>query len=161
MKRILLGLVAAAMGGAILVWCWNTTSRIKASASWPAADGEVVRSAVVLDSSRIRGGGYNVTYRADIHYRYVVNSKAYESNVFTFGVPHSFANRAEADAEVARLAVGRHVEVRYDPDDPATSCLQPGVVPESMRLLAWMAGAFTLAGVVSILSGILSRRRRA
>ena len=149
------------MGGAILVWCWNTTSRIKASAGWPAVDGEVVRSAVVLDSSRIRGGGYNVTYQADIHYRYVVNSKAYESNVFTFGVPHSFANRAEADAEVARLAVGRHVEVRYDPDDPATSCLEPGVVPETMRLLAWMAGAFTLAGVVSILSGILSRRRRA
>ena len=147
------------MGGAILVWCWNTTLRIKASASWPAADGEVVKSAVVLDSSRIRGGGYNVTYRADINYRYVVNSKAYESNVFTFGVPHSFANRAEADAEVARLAVGRHVEVRYDPDDPARSCLQPGVVPETLRLLAWMAGAFTLAGVVSILSGILSRRR--
>jgi hypothetical protein len=160
-KRIMLGLIAALMGGAILVWCWNTSSRIKASATWPATDGEVVRSAVALDSSRIRGGGYNVTYRADIHYRYVVNGKSYESSTFTFGVPHSFANRAEADAEVARLAVGRHVEVHYDPEDPATSCLETGVVPDTIRLLAWMAGAFTLAGIISILSGVLSRRRRA
>ena len=161
MKRMMLGLIAALMGGAILVWCWNTSSRIKASATWPATDGEVVRSAVALDSSRIRGGGYNVTYSADIHYRYVVNGKSYESSTFTFGVPHSFASRAEADAEVARLAVGRHVEVRYDPEDPATSCLETGVVPETIRLLAWMAGAFTLAGIISILSGVLSRRRRA
>lgn len=161
MRRILFGLIATVMGGAILVWCWNTTSRIKASAAWPAVDGEVVSSAVALDSSRIRGGGYNVTYRADIHYRYVVSSKSYESSTFTFGVPHSFASRAEADAEVARLAVGRHVEVRYDPSDPATSCLEPGVVPDTIKLLGWMTGAFTLAGSISILSGISSRGRRA
>ena len=42
----------------------------------------------------------------------------------------------------------------------ATSSLETGVIPDTIKLLAWMSGAFTLAGIISILSGVLSRRRR-
>ena len=160
MKRIFLGLVAVMVGGATLWWALATTSKIRASASWPTADGEVVKAAIALDSTRIRGGGYNRLYRADITYRYQANGKSYESDTFTFGVPHSYANRAEAESEVTTYAVGRHVEVHYDPSNPSTSTIHSGTVPEQFQIVTGMAGAFTLAGVLAVLSGIFSRRKR-
>jgi hypothetical protein len=160
MKRILLGLVATMVFGATLWWAMNTTSKIRASASWPATDGEVISAAVARDSTRIRGGGYNHFFRADITYRYRVNGKAYESDTFMFGVPHSFSNQAEAESEVSTYAVGRHVEVHYDPANPASATIHTGTVPEQFRIVLWMAGAGTLAGVLAVLSGFLSRRKR-
>ena len=162
MRRIALGLVAAVMGIWMLWWSMSTTSRIRASASWPMTDGEIIRSVVERDSTRIRGGGYNHFFRTDITYRYQVAGKSYESDTFTFGTSHTFHTQAEADAEVAFLAVGRHVEVRYDPSDPKTSTVRPGTVPENFRVINWMAGALAVAGSVSLLWGIFSflKRRR-
>ena len=160
LRRVLFGLIAAAMGVWMLWWSLSTTARIRASASWPAADGEIIRSVVARDSSRIRGGGYNHYFRAEITYRYQVAGKPYESDTFTFGTSHTFHTQAEAEAEVAFYAVGRHVEVRYDPSDPATSSVRPGTVPDTFKLITWMAAAFALAGMISLLSGIFSFRKR-
>ena len=160
MKRIFLGLVAAMVFGATLWWALNTTSRIRASASWPTTDGEVVSAAIARDSTRIRGGGYNHFYRADVRYRYHVNGKPYESDTFTFGVPHSYSSQTEAESEVATYAVGRHVEVHYDPDNPSSATINSGTVPKQFQVVLGMAGAGTLAGILAVLSGILSRRKR-
>lgn len=147
------------MGAAILTWWWNTTGRIRASAEWPAVDGEVIHSEIVRDSTRIRGGGYSFLHKADVRYRYYVRGHSYESDVFTFGIPHSYYNRAEAETEVATYAVGRHVSVRYDPSNPETSCINPGTVPQQFAVLGWMSGAFLVAGLVSLISGILTLKR--
>jgi len=162
MRRILFGLIAAGMGTWVLWWSLSTTARIRASASWPMTDGEIIRSVVARDSTRIRGGGYNHFFRTDITYRYQVAGKPYESDTFTFGTSHTFRTQAEAEAEVAFYAVGRHVEVRYDPSSAARSTVRPGTVPETFRLLIWMAAGFALAGIVSLLWGIIaiSKRRR-
>lgn len=160
MRRILFGLIAAGMGCWMFWWSMSTTAKIRASSSWPLTDGEIIRSVVERDSSRIRGGGYNHFFRTDITYRYQVAGTPYESDTFTFGTSHTFHTQAEADAEVAFLAVGRHVEVRYDPSDPKTSTVRPGTVPENFRVINWMAGALALAGVVSLLWGIFRKRRR-
>lgn len=159
MKRILFGVLFAIMGGAILWWCLSTTARIRASSSWPAADGEVIQSSIARDSSRIRGGGYNHFFQANVRYRYSVNGKQYESDTFTFGVPHTFSTQAEAEAETTKYSVGRHVEVRYDPSNPATASVLPGTVPEGFALLQWMSAAFLAVGLISIGSGIFSKRR--
>lgn len=147
------------MGAAVLMWWWNTTNRIRASAEWPAVDGEIIHSEIVRDSTRNRGGNYNILHRADVRYRYEVSGRQYESDVFTFGIPHSFDKRADAETEIATYAVGRHVSVRYDPSSPETSCINPGTVPEQFAVLAWMSGAFLVAGLVSIISGSLTLKR--
>ena len=102
---------------------------------------------------------YNILHRADVRYRYEVSGRQYESDVFTFGVPHSFDKRADAETEIATYAVGRHVSVRYDPSSPETSCINPGTVPEQFAVLAWMSGACLVAGLVSIISGSLTLKR--
>ena len=160
MKRILMGLIAAGMGGALVLWTWNTTSRIRASASWPTTMGEVVQSRVVVDSSRIRGGGYNLSYRADVRYRYEVTAKRFESSTFTFGTPRSFADRTGAESEVALYPIGRNVQVYFDRLEPGTSCLLPGTVPRDFDILMWMSLGLLVAGVASVSSGIYSRRNQ-
>ncbi len=160
MKRILMGFIAAGMGGALVLWTWNTTSRIRASESWPTTIGEVVQSRVVVDSSRIRGGGYNLSYRADVRYRYEVAAKIFESSTFTFGVQRSFVERAQAESEVALYPVGRNVQVYFDRSEPATSCLLPGTVPRNFDILLRMSLGFLVAGVASVSSGIYSRRNQ-
>ena len=154
---MLIGFLLAIMGGGTLLWWWNTTSRIRASASWPTASGWVYSSSLGRDSTRIRGGSYDILHVADVKYRYSVGGKAYESNTFTFGVPHSYTNQSDAVAELAKYPIGRAVEVRYDPADPATSSLMPGVVPEQFTLLAWMSGAFLLAGLILFGAGLARR----
>jgi hypothetical protein len=148
------------MGAGILWWMFNTNAKIRASSSWPTADGVVVHSAVAVDRSRNRGNGYRLSYRVDVRYRYQVSVEQYESSTFVFGVPRSYADRATAEAEVATYPIGRHVAVRYDPVEPKTSCLMPGETPEAFQLLGWMSGAFLLGGLISIVSGVLSMRNR-
>ena len=160
MKRILLGSIAAIMGGAMLWWAFATTSRIRASATWPATDGEIVKSVIARDSSRIRGASYNHFYRADITYRFTVNGKAYESDVFTFGVPHTFSDSAGAATETGTYAVGRHVYVHYDPANPKVATINTGTVPEEFKFVVWPAWAFAIAGIVAVASGVISRRNR-
>ena len=160
MKRIALGLIAAIMGAAILSWTWNTSLRIKSSAKWPTTQGQVVSSSIVNDSTRIRGGGYNRLYRAAITYQYTVNGKQYKSDTFTFGIPHSFANRADAEHETQVFPVGKTVDVHFDPRNPATASLESGTVPQQFTLLGWMSGLFLVAGLVALVSGILNLRRR-
>jgi hypothetical protein len=160
MRRILFGLVAAGMGSWILWWSLSTTGKIRASSSWPLTDGEIIRSVVERDSTRIRGGGYTHFFRTDITYRYQVAGKRYESDTFAFGTAHTFPTQAEAEAETAFYAVGRHVEVRYDPDDPASSTVRPGTVPETFKLINWMAGPLALAGVISLVWGIAAIVKR-
>ena len=135
-------------------------SRIRESASWPTADGTVIESKVVSDSSRIRGGGYNRFYTADVRYEYLVNGRRFESKTFTFGVPHSFADSPSAQAEVAAYPPGRGVKVYYDPDDPETACLAPGNVPQVYSLLLGTAALITVIGLVMFALGLRSRRTR-
>lgn len=148
------------MGCAMLWWAFTTTSRIRASAKWPATDGEIVKSVIARDSSRIRGASYNHFYRADITYRFMVNGKPYESDVFTFGVPHAFSDSVEAAAETGTYAVGRHVYVHYDPANPKVATINAGTVPDEFKLVFWTAWPFAIVGILAVASGVISRRNR-
>ena len=160
MRRIALGLVAAIMGAALLSWTWKTTSKIKSSAHWPTTPGQVISSTVARDSSRIRGGGYNHYYDAQIRYQYTLNGRQYTSNVLTFGMRNNFSDSISAAQKTGTLPVGSSVPVYFDPRDPASACLEAGVVPKQFSVIGWSAAAFLFAGLVSIISGIIYLRRR-
>jgi hypothetical protein len=134
--------------------------KIKASAHWPTTPGQVISSSVARDSTRIRGGGYNHFYDAQFRYQYTVNGRQYTSNVLTFGTRNNFSDSISAAQKTATLPVGSSVPVHFDPRDPATACLEAGVVPKQFNLIGWMAAVFLFAGLVSIISGIIYLRRR-
>jgi len=157
--RVLLGALALLIGGACLYWGLDTTATIRASASWPTVTGAVLASRVERDSTRIRGGGYNRHYVADVRYGYDVAGRRHESGTFVFGVPHAFPDSSAARAEVEAYPPGRQVTVFYDPRDPATSCLTPGMVPAGLGLLLGASGAFALGGLALLALGIRDVRR--
>jgi len=158
--RVLLGVLALAISGAALFWVVDTRATIRASTGWPTANGVVVSSRVKRDSTRIRGGGYNIHYVADVRYAYEVGGRRYESDTFAFGTSHAFPDSAAALAEVSAYPPGRTVRVYHDPADPATSCLSPGVEPEGFDMLLGMSGVFALGGAFMLALGVRAMRRR-
>ena len=160
MGRVLLGALALLIGGASLYWGLDTSAAIRASAGWPTAHGVVVSSRLKRDSTRMRGGGYDIYYVADVRYGYDVAGRRHESDTFVFGVPHAFPDSAAALAEVSAYPPGRQVRVFHDPRDPAKSCLAPGVVPAGFGVLLGTSGAFALGGLVLLAFGVRSVRRR-
>ena len=158
MRIILLGILGLAIGGACLLWTFDTMSDIRASAAWPTAQGVVTSSRVERKETRTRGGGYNAHYDADVAYRYAVGGRSYESSTFVFGVSHSFPDSAAAQAEVDAYPPGRPVRVFYDPRDPARACVTPGVVPSGFDLLVWTSGVFVLFGAALVVLGVRQRR---
>lgn len=158
MSRVLLGVLAMLIGGACLVWSFATISTVKASADWPSTEGVVSHSQVERRTSRIRGGGYNVYYDADIRYRYRVDAGAYESGTFVFGVPHSFADSSAAQAEVEAYPVDGSVTVYYNPADPEQSALVPEVAPPGLDLLIALSGLFVIGGAILFASGLRAAR---
>jgi hypothetical protein len=160
MGRALLGALALLVGGACLLWGLRTAATIRASAGWPTTPGVVLASRVKPDSTRIRGGGYNRHYVADIRYAYDVAGRRHESDTFVFGEPRAFPDPAAAEREVAAYPAGRSITVFYDPSDPATSCLAPGVVPAGFGLLLGTSGVFALGGLALLAGGVCGVRRR-
>jgi hypothetical protein len=148
-----------AMCGIMLQWSTRTAASIKDSKAWPTAQGTVISSQALSDSSRIKGGGYNHYYTVDVTYKYLVNGNSYQSNVFVFGIPKSFADSAEAQSVVAAHPVNGNVTVYYDPADPGRSCLEPGTVPPQFGLITLMSGGFLLVGLLLLISGGFSVAR--
>lgn len=85
------------------------------AAAWPSTEGEITRSAVVVDPD---DGGSS----ADIRYRYVVGGDAFSSGQFSFDARNSSA--ASERRLVEAFPVGRKVSVHYDPANPGTAVLE-------------------------------------
>lgn len=110
------------------------------SVRWPATEGEVVDVAVF----RAGGGG------ARIVYRYTVDGRAHESRRIAFVNRARGRTRSELAAE---YPAGRAVTVRYDPDDPETAVLEPGVTTGLIVEGGLVSGGFVLLGLGIGLAG--------
>ncbi len=115
--------------GVLLVFVWGGRSLDEGSESesWPTVEGKV--TATRIDR---RGGRNRIEdkrrYTPRVSYEYVVDGKTHRSDRIDF-LPdgHSTRDRSAAEAVLQRYSKGSTVEVFYDPADPSTSCLEPGV----------------------------------
>lgn len=111
------------------------------SADWPSVQGEVLRSSVMRGGGGTRGGR---RWRLVFAYRYEVAGTTYEGRRVAFTaikirrVPDTFPQ-------------GATVLVRYDPDDPAVSVLEPGV--ETGAVVGSLAPFLVFAAVGLALAG--------
>lgn len=122
-----------AAGIGISIWGWSVLQNARVSESWPATDGEVVSSNV-----RVSTDEDGTSYFGDVTYSYVVNDARYTSDNVSFG-QYGSSDRGHAEEIVAKYPAGSGVTVRYDPADPETAVLEPGVTWSSYLMLGFGA----------------------
>ena len=105
-----------------LLW-WGVTTARNASVSrnWPAVPGTITVSQVTISTDED-----GTTYYADVQFKYVVNDRWHTAATVNFG-EYGSGSRSHADKIVARYPPGSPVTVYYNPDEPNTAVLEPGV----------------------------------
>ncbi|MDR3487705.1 MAG: DUF3592 domain-containing protein [Bradyrhizobium sp.] len=127
-------------------WSYLQVRRMaSASLNWPRVTGKVVSATVstVNDrDSRDTGSTVNHTttkFRANIHYTYSVAQCDYTSTAVTLGWTPLYGFRQDAQAVTSKYAVGTPVDVYYDPGNPYTAVLQPGMKDGTQSSLIFSA----------------------
>ncbi len=129
-------------------WLFSRTRRLgQAALSWPLATG-VVKSSEISEY-KTKGGRQ---FMASVTYDYTVDGSTYSGNRLRFG--HYAGAKAAAEADVAKYPVGAPVEVRYDPQTPQTSVLEPGVAGISVAGLVLAIVGALLLGITVLLAVI-------
>ncbi|HKB16718.1 MAG TPA: DUF3592 domain-containing protein [Planctomycetota bacterium] len=133
---------------------------IRASSSWPATHGVVLRSELreLVRRSPWRPGEIQraVEYEAIVEYQYEIDGVRHASNGILASGPSVLPKRDASDL-VSRFGAGSPVTVYYDPDDPTRACLIPGSAFPPMGYVA-LIGVFLLAGAVVAGAVFLLRR---
>ncbi|MDP2998696.1 MAG: DUF3592 domain-containing protein [Bryobacterales bacterium] len=143
------GLVFLLAGAAMLTAGLLRFKHALDSRSWPVTAGVIVYAAEHSNTSEVRdsdGERHSATsYGAPLAYKFEVNGKTYFSNIRCFGAL-SGASKDWAQSILERYPTGARAPVSYDPADPNTAVLEPGVTSEAY----WLPGAgaaFLLFGV--------------
>lgn len=140
------------VGVLITIWGWRTLQNARVSESWPTVSGEVTRSAI-----REEYDEDGTVYYADVVYEYVAADKRYSNDRVSFG-EYGSSNRRHAIEIVERYPSGRIVTVAYDPDDPGTAVLEPGVTWSSYLILG-IGLLFSIIPAVLILASLIKPNR--
>jgi hypothetical protein len=147
--KAIFSLVFVCAGVGLVMWGQNVVAKSKASVDWPTVQGKVRSAEVLRETKRDTSSSTrreSTTYRPDIVYDYEVNGTPYSGN--RVGVLHvGSSNPRKAEDVVARYPVGSEVTVFYDPSDPQTAVLEPGV--------SWFSYMPIVGGTVFVLAGIL------
>jgi len=122
----------------------------KASASWPSVAGTVTYS-----HAESRRGSSKTEYLPAVKYSYTVAGKSYLGGRISSSEVYK-KNLASANGVLRNYPVGRRVTVYYDPADPSSSLLVPGV-PRNLYLLLGGAVLCLLLGVAVAVSALKNR----
>src|SRR5437879_77834 len=99
---------------------WNARRSTQA-AHWPTTSGTLTQLEVQGKSD-----SEGSTYEVKVSYTYAVEGVAYDGSRLAFGYSGS-GNREAHDEVYRKLKDAKVVAVRYDPSDPAVSCLSFGM----------------------------------
>jgi len=139
-------LTIAALAGALITYQQGARTR-----SWESVEGEVLATAVETRES-VEAAHH---YEPMVSYRYTVDGQEYLANeIVQFDV--SYSARSEAEEVTADYRSGSSVTVYYDPADPASALLEPGVqpmVPIGFGVAALMMFAFAVFAYRELVHG--------
>jgi hypothetical protein len=140
----LFGLAVAAVGAWSVVASLIETIPAR---SWPATQGEVVRSHYEIKEYRSRFESGHV-YVPSIRYRYMIDGRVFQSDRTWTGRRYRAKTLRDVHAFLADYPKGGPISVRYDPAEPARSTLF--VETDYEMTIMCGAGLFLLA-----LSGLM------
>ena len=131
------GLCFGLAGAALLAVGLSRLMRARASRTWPVTPGVIVHSSEQATTSDVRrsdGGHIPATsFGVPLAYRYEVEGRTFFSNVRRFGALVS-ASLDWARTIRERFPLGAEVPVSFDPRDPGTAVLEPGIGSEALLL---------------------------
>ena len=141
----------ALVGGLVLLgWQWMSRAEAAATLQWPVTPGKIVTSEV-QEKQVYRSKRFRQVFDPQIEFKYQVAGQDYTGNRIDYLDDNDSENEQTAAAVSSNYPVGRDVNVSYDPQDPASSLLEPGV-PSKNALLGWliigMGGFLTLVGLL-------------
>jgi hypothetical protein len=97
--------------------------------SFPQTEGTILAGEVI----RQTGSKGRVYYHPHFLYSYTINGQGYQGGRYRYdGYP---SDEASVSQIVASHPIGSSVEVYYNPDDPADTCLAPLVVAQDVSIL--------------------------
>jgi hypothetical protein len=106
------------------------------SATWPTTAGKVVSSETTRDVSAYKRD-ISVTFNTQTVIRYTVNDHSYITDVLRFGQTLGSGDKSEAALQRLRYPAGKDVPVSYDPANPASAVMKPGLHADAF----WLPGA--------------------
>lgn len=140
---------------------WERVAQGLTSRNWPITEGKITYSQIertyTLRRTGTRKGEFR--YYAKIQYEYTVNDVLYTGNRLAFADPpggRDDEGEQEAREVLERYPILKQVQVYYDPDDPATAVLEPGISFGSIT--PFLAGFIMLPGGLFML--FIARRTR-
>ncbi|MEZ5977922.1 MAG: DUF3592 domain-containing protein [Planctomycetota bacterium] len=139
------------VGIGILAYGVRSAIRSNAAGSWPTVPGTIEH--VALNSSSSDG---STTYNVEVAYTYEVDGERYAGDCLAFGYGGSSA-RDEHAGLLEALESANGVDVRYDPEDPATSVLSYGMHRGIKFMFAFAATWLTFVGGFAVIYWIVSR----
>jgi len=98
----------------------------RATATWPTTPGTIV-------TSSIRRGEEGSAPLIEV--RYAVNGKPYTNDTIRIGLNYYSSDPNFTNMQRSRYKAGRSVLVAYDPNQPDSAVLEPGVYKCSFKLL--------------------------
>ncbi len=144
--------------------------RGSASRQWPTVNGIVITSGVATvrhettlpDGGHLHHAGHHggrrkgrkamtSTSSTMIRYRYTVNGEEFDSTRVYFGDERASSGYGVAHKISLRYPLGSTVHVRYNPQNPARSLLEPGV--QASLLTALPSVPWLLIAALVLLSG--------
>jgi hypothetical protein len=141
----LVGLV----GGLLCYWGHGRAkARSQAAERWLKAAGTVIEAGV-----NRHGTSHHPYYVPAIAYDYVVNGRARRGSRIRFGLL-SFRTRSAAEKVLAPYPAGAAIQVRYDPDNPDDSVLEPTRVGRYLLVWAILCGLLFLAGAAIVVGAM-------
>lgn len=139
-------LVIGFIASLILGW---SIMRGQQSRSWPSTSGTILQSAIDTFQSTDEDGSTSTTYGVRLQYQFSVGGRQYEGSRRAFTNMRTSSYR-RTQKILDAYPQGGAVTVFYDPDDPSSCVLEPGV-----NKGAYVALVFTVAMLLVGAAGLL------
>ncbi|MGA3189117.1 MAG: DUF3592 domain-containing protein [Bryobacteraceae bacterium] len=107
------------------------------SAKWPTTAGTVVGSETTRTVSDEGDRSESVSFSTNTLIRYEVNGQEYFTDVLYFGQTVGSSDKSEAALQRLQFPANKPVTISYNPANPATGVLKPGLHAEAF----WLPGA--------------------
>jgi hypothetical protein len=119
------------------------------SRTWPSTGGTILQSAIDTVQSVDDDGTSSTSYGLRLQYEFSVGGQAYQGNRRTFAEMRTSSYRSMQKL-LERFPQGGSVTVFYDPDDPSSCVLEPGV-GNYLYIVLVFTGIMMLAGLAGLL----------
>jgi hypothetical protein len=142
-------LIFIVVGASLVIFGIRDIFRAKASDSWPATTGTVIKSSVESyqsSSGSKRNAGGSTMYHADISYEFTVEGRTFNGKRVSYG-DYNSSNQSHAQGIVDHYPKGKAVSVHYMSGNPDECLLQPG-----LEAMSWLK---PVIGLVFLAAGIL------